>query len=35
MATNFSDTVLVLNHDGLGQADTALSHKLVISYFER
>jgi hypothetical protein len=25
----------VLNHDGLGQADTALSHKLVISYFER
>ncbi len=33
MNTNFSDTVLVLNNDGLGQADTALSHKLVISYF--
>ena len=33
MNTNFTDTVLVLNHDGLGQADTALSHKLVVSYF--
>ena len=32
MNTGFSDTVLVLNHDGLGQASTALSHKLVVSY---
>ncbi len=32
MNTNFSDTVLVLNHNGLGQADTALSHRLVVSY---
>ncbi len=32
MNAGFSDTVLVLNHDGLGQAGTALSHKLVVSY---
>ena len=33
MSKDFSDTVLVLNHDGLGQADEALRHKLVVSYF--
>ena len=33
METNFSDTVLVLNHDGLGQADQPLRHKLIVSYF--
>ena len=33
MGKDFADTVLVLNHDGLGQADAGLSHKLVVSYF--
>ena len=33
MNNDYSDTVLVLNHDGLGQADTALSHKLATNYF--
>ncbi len=32
MNADFSDTVLMLNHDGLGQGDTALCHKLVVSY---
>ena len=33
MDNDFAETVLVLNHDGLGQADIPLRHKLVISYF--
>ena len=32
MSKDFADTVLVLNHGGLGQADEALRHKLVVSY---
>lgn len=33
MNNDFADTVLVLNHDGLGQSDVALCHKLAVSYF--
>jgi len=33
MNNEFTTTVLVLNHDGLGQADATLRHKLVVSYF--
>lgn len=32
MNDNFADTVLVLNHDGLGQAEAPLRHKLVVSF---
>ena len=33
MNNDYADTVLVFNHDGLGQADAALSHKLAVNYF--
>ena len=33
MNNDYADTVLVLNHDGLGQTDTALGHKLATNYF--
>ena len=33
MNNDFANTVLVMNHDGLGQADEPLRHKLVVSYF--
>ncbi|MBK7564488.1 MAG: DsrE family protein [Propionivibrio sp.] len=33
MSNDFADTVLVLNHDDLGQADQPLRHKLIVSYF--
>lgn len=33
MSNEFADTVLVLNHDGLGQADPVLCHKLAVNYF--
>ena len=33
MNNEYADTVLVMNHDGLGQADTTLSHKLASNYF--
>ncbi len=33
MINDFADTVIVLNHDGLGHADEALRHKLAVNYF--
>ena len=33
MNNDFANTVLVLNHDGLGQADEPLRHKLLVNYF--
>lgn len=33
MNHGFSDTVLMFHHDGLGQAETPLRHRLVVSYF--
>lgn len=32
MQADFSETVLVFHHDGLGQAEEALRHKLAVSY---
>ena len=33
MSNDYADTVLILNHNGLGQTDTALGHKLATNYF--
>jgi selenium metabolism protein YedF len=33
VSNNYANTVLVLNHDGLGQTDTTLGHKLAANYF--
>lgn len=33
MQNEFQDCAILVNHDGLGQAEEALRHKLVINYF--
>ena len=33
MRNDYTNAVLVLNHNGVGQADPALSHKLATNYF--
>ncbi|MDR3412020.1 MAG: DsrE family protein [Formivibrio sp.] len=33
MNNDYANTVIVLNHDGLGHAEETLRHKLVINYF--
>lgn len=33
MSNDYANTVLILNHNGLGQTDTALGHKLATNYF--
>ncbi len=33
MTNDFADTVIVLNHDGVGHADEALRHRLAVNYF--